>query len=373
MFLGGGAVLLALGAWKLCVAVAGVDAMAVPIGIVAILLGVWLAWRGIRAASQSDVKPSLVQADTRPTPNVSTERRTRKARPTRSPLEKQLDKWVGYIGCCFIVLVLVIGGPPKDEHGRPMKWERGRWVEAPAPVDKPSGSELINIRDMLEASKRSPSEPKKPPITTTEPNTSPGASTPGEHTAKFWRDTVVRLPEVLQSKQSDDAPSWLRSADLSWMRSRFDDRDRVDEELVELVARALVNVEDYREAADEEPHEPGGENNESQPPPSSHPNGAIFPDLPEPERTEWWQSVRKLARTEESRLSESDLASLDNIECRPLADLTVSGEKQRKALERLRINFFQIERLRERLQERYPDERFPLPWDDPSQSGRQLP
>jgi hypothetical protein len=240
-------------------------------------------------------------------------------------------------------------------------------------VDKPSGSELINIRDMLEASKRSPSEPKKPPITTTEPNTSPGASTPGEHTAKFWRDTVVRLPEVLQSKQSDDAPSWLRSADLSWMRSRFDDRDRVDDELVELVARALVNVEDYREAADEEPHEPGGENNESQPPPSSHPNGAIFPDLPEPERTEWWQSVRKLARTEESRLSESDLASLDNIECRPLADLTVSGEKQRKALERLRINFFQIERLRERLQERYPDERFPLPWDDPSQSGRQLP
>lgn len=344
--------------------------MALPLGVAGVLLGLWLTRLWLLARGRTDSTPVIVHESSRPQPQAV---RVPDKQHTGRTVRSKKQPWLGRIVELGLVVLYLLGlwvyGPPKDEHSRPMKWERGRWVEAPAPVEKPSGSELINIRDMLEASKRSPSEPKEPPITTTEPNTSPGASTQGEHTAKFWRDTVVKLPEALQSKQSDDAPSWLRNADLSWMRSRFDDRDRVDDELVDLVARALVNVEDYREAADEEPHKPSSENNEAQPPPSSRPNGAIFPDLPAPERIEWWRAVRKLARSEESRIAKSLLASLDNYNCPPLAGVTASGEEQQKSLERLRINFYQIEQLREKLEERYPDQQFTLPWRSRSQDS----
>ena len=377
MFLVGGVVLFTLGGWTLYVAisravvVADVDLLAILIGSVALLIGVWLAWIGFRSRKQPHAEPILVQAsgESHPTPNVSTATPTRRARPTRSRLEKWLDKWGMLVYAGIVVLLLATGSGPKDEHGRP-KILRGRffWREDPSPVGKPVNPLLDKMRGAREASKRN-----NPPIAATEAKTNQATPTSGELTEKFWRDTVVRLPETLQSKQSTELPSFLHDFDLSLIRSKFDDRDHVDRELVDLAARALVNVEDYLNAANEEPlHEPSSGNNNKRPQSSVSPQGTtIFPDLPalDPEQIEWWRAARKLARSEESRITESLLASLDNYDCPPLAGVTASGEEQQKSLERLRINFYQIEQLREKLEERYPDQQFTLPWESLSQDS----
>ena len=208
LLLAGGLVLFALGGWTLYggtlhwVSFADANGMAIAIGIVAIMIGIWLAWLWFRSQQQAHASPTLLQSgDQLPLPrDVETRKRQRTERPTRNWWESRWAQ-LGYVA--VVAFVFLVGNPPKDDQGRPKQLERYgpslRWAEDPSvpspQQSKPSNPSFDNIRKILEASKKPEGESK--PDTATDPDKK------NTDFSESWREITSKDLETLPANSEE--------------------------------------------------------------------------------------------------------------------------------------------------------------------------